>query len=278
MSKNKEIEISSIEATAYWWINVIKNKVRELVISGTSDKQEIKFVEKFYNYTEKDWRNLYLELVNYITEDVNNYVPIGNIIGIDTFNQDTAKKGHDRINAELSKIMHCSIPDIRLASSSAKDSVIYTNMFGASVWYKSCGVTDLSTKYDPTYVLTGDEQELNFYNLVVSTIAVLKEQDRSFNSIPQLRNGFCKEYKKVNKLQEDLKELAERFNHAFERASDKGIILGNYWKETYFSHFRDIDYVGLEQYMEMAEHYANVILQKSKSEEEKPYSKKLKRN
>jgi len=278
MEEINEIELSSIEATAYWWINVIKSKVRELVISGTSDKQEIKFVEKFYNYTERDWRNLYLELVNFITEDVNNYIPIGNIMGIDAFNQDTDKKGHDRINAELSKIMNCSIPDIRLASSSSKDSVIYTNMFGASVWYKSCGVRDLSTKYNPTYVLTGDEQELNFYNLIISTIAVLKEKDRSFNSVPLLRNGFCKEYKKINKLQEELKDIKDRFNQVFESASDKGIILGSYWKETYFSSFRDIDYIGLEQYMEMAEHYASVILQKSKTEEGKTYSKKLKRN
>ena len=149
-------------------------------------------------------------------------------------------------------------------------------MFGARVWYKSCNVTDLSTKYTPTYILTGDEQELDFYNLVISTIAVLEEQDRSFHSVSQLRNGFCKEYKKVNDLQEDLKVLADRFNQAFERASDKGIILGSYWKETYFSYFCDIDYVGLEQYMEMAEHYASVILQKSK--DIKPYSKQLKRN
>ena len=278
MEKINEIELSSIEATAYWWINIIKSKVRELVISGTTDKQEIKFVEKFYNYTERDWRNLYLELVNFITEDVNNYVSIGNIMGIDAFNQDTDKKGHDRINAELSKIMNCSIPDIRLASSSSKDSVIYTNMFGASVWYKSCGVRDLATKYNPTYILTGDEQGLNFYNLIISTIAVLKEKDRSFNSVSLLRNGFCKEYKKINKLQEELKDIKDRFNQVFGSASDKGIILGSYWKETYFSSFRDLDYIGLEQYMEMAEHYASVILQKSKIEEGKTYSKKLKRN
>lgn len=274
---SEKIELSSIEATAYWWINVIRNKVRELVISGTQNTQEIKFVEKFYNYTEVEWRNLYLALINYITEDVNNYVPIGNIIGIDAFNQATDKKGHDRINAELSKIMHCSIPDIRLASSSAKDSVIYTNMFGASVWYKSCGVTDLPTKYTPSYVLTGDERELNFYNQIISTIAALKEQDRSFNSISLLRDGFCKEYKKINDLTEDLQELSDRFNEAFEKACDKGILLGRFWEETYFSHFRDIDYVGLEPYMGMAEHYARVISQNGKSKDETGYGKKLKR-
>ena len=278
MRKNKEIELSSVQATAYWWINVIRDKVRELVICGTSDKKEIKFVEKFYNFTEIDWRNLYLELVNYITEDVNNYVPLGNIIDTDAFNQDTDKKGHNRINEELSKIMHCSIPDIRLASSSAKDSVIYTNLFGASVWYKSCGVTDLSTKYTPTYILTGDEKELDFYNLVISTIAIIEQRDRSFNSVPLLRNSFCKEYKKVNKLEDDLEEIVDRFNQAFDKASDKDIILGRFWKETYFAHFRDIDYVGLEQYMGTAEHYATVILEKSKQEEEKVYSKKLKSN
>lgn len=278
MTKNKEIELSSVETTAYWWIKIIKNKVRKLVIWGTSDKNEIEFVKRFYNFTEIDWRNLYLELVNYITEDVNNYVPLGNIIDTDAFNQDTDKKGHNRINEELSKIMHCSIPDIRLASSSAKDSVIYTNLFGASVWYKSCGVADLSNKYPPTYILTGDEKELNFYNLVISTIAVIKERDKSFNSVSILRNSFCKEYKKVNKLEDDLKEIADRFNQAFHQASEKDIILGNFWKETYYVHFRDIDYIGLEEYMSTAEQYATVILEKSKQEEEKVYSKKLKSN
>jgi len=28
MERNKEIELSSVEATAYWWINVIRNKIR----------------------------------------------------------------------------------------------------------------------------------------------------------------------------------------------------------------------------------------------------------
>ena len=269
MKKNKEIELSSIEATAYWWINVIRSKVRELVISGTTDKNEIEFVEKFYYNTERDWRNLYLKLVNYITEDVNNYVSIGHIIGIDAFNQDTAKNGHNRINTELSKIMNCSIPDIRLASSFAKDSVIYTNMFGTCILYKSCGLTDLSTKYDSTYVLTGDEQELDFYNLIISIIVVLKKNDENFSSTPQLRSIFCREYKKNNKLHDDLEELTERFNCVFKRISDKGIILGCFWEENYFCHFCDIDFVGLEQYMETAEHYANVILNETKSRKKK---------
>jgi len=74
MEKNKRVELSSIETAAYWWVKVIKERVRELLIRGIQNKQEEKFVEVFYNYTEIEWRNLYLELVNYITEDVNNYI------------------------------------------------------------------------------------------------------------------------------------------------------------------------------------------------------------
>lgn len=262
MEQNNTIDLSSIQATSYWWVNVIKSKVRELVKDGTVDKKEIKFAQKFYNYTDKDWRNLYLELVNYITDDVINYKKV---IDDDIFSQDTEEKGHDRINEELSKIMHTSIPDIRLASSSSKDSIIYTSMTNSSILYKSCGVTDLPTKYFTTYILTGNEEELDFYNYLLSTIAVLKEKNTSFHSVSLLRDTFCEEYKKINKLQEDSKELLERFNQAFSNASDKGIILGNHYKDTYFCHFSDIDYIGLEQYMEMAEYYSDVILQRSKT-------------
>lgn len=277
MQEKEKIELSSIEATAYWWIKNIRNKVRELVIQDTYDKDEIKFVEIFYHYTEVEWRNLYLGLVNYITEDVNGYVPIENC-GTNAFNQNTDKNGHDKINTELSKIINCSIPDIRLASNSAKDSVIYTNMFGAQVWYKSGGVTKLPTKYEPCYILTGDEKELHFDNLLISTIAVLNELDRNFHSLTLIRQRFCKEYKKVNKPEESIKQIREMFNYSFDKACDKGIILGRSWQDTYFTNFRDIDLVGLDKYMVLAEHYATIILQKSKDSDGFPYSKKLKKN
>lgn len=176
MQNNEEIELSSIQATAYWWINLIRSKVKEILIEGTSDKNNTKFAKIFCDFTEVDWRNLYLQLVDCITEDVNNYVPKGNVYGIDSFSQDTDKGGHNIINNAISKILQKSIPDIRLASNSSKDWVIYTNMFGASVLYKSCGVSDLSTKYEPSYVLTGNKNKLDFYNQVISTIAVLQQK------------------------------------------------------------------------------------------------------
>jgi len=278
MKKNEEIELSSIESTAYWWINMIRNKVRELIIEGTDNRNEREFVKIFYRFTEIDWRNLYLELINYITEDVNNYVLIGTTLQIDSFNQDTDVKGHNRINEELSKIMKCSIPDIRLAGGCNKDFVIYTNIFGACVWYKSCGTMDLPTKYEPCYILTGNRKELDFYNLFLATVAKISELDQEFNSIPLLKERFCNEYKLVNMLEESIDEIVELFDKAFSDANDKGIIFGRRWDSTYFPHFREIDYIGLEEYMDDAKHYADVVLQRSKNNGAVGYSKIFKVN
>lgn len=275
--KKVEIELSSIEATAYWWVNTVRSKVREIMLQGAENKSELRFAEIFNRYTEIEWRKLYLELIKYITEDVNNYVPRGNTMSIDSFSQDTDKLGHARLKAELSKITNCRVPDIRLASSSTKDSVIYTNMFGACVWYKSCGVTNLPTKYEPSYVLTGDEKELNFYYLLLATVYVLRQEDKKFKSVSILRERFCKEYIEMNALKDNLEDIEEMFNHSFEKASDSGIILGRYYRESYFAHFYEMDLVGLDSYMEMARYYADVVLSRVKVEDKTAYRKVLRR-
>lgn len=267
MEKNKKVELSSIEAAAYWWVKIIKERVRELLIRGVQNKQEEKFVEVFYNYTEVEWRNLYLELITYITEDVNNYIVKETLFGVDAFGQDTAKKGHNRLNSELSAITKCHIPDIRLAGDGYKDSVLYVNIFGSSVWYKSCGITDLPSDYEPSYIITGDKKTLDFYNLFISTIALLDEKAPEFKDIPIIRKRFSKEYKKLNNCEESIKEIEEMFNQAFDKASDKGLILGRYWRNIYFTFFKDIDFIGLEEFMELAEHYVDVILQRNRDEE-----------
>lgn len=268
----EEIKLSAIEATAYWWINMIKAKVREIAIQGTNDKSEANFVNIFYYNTEVEWRKLYLELTKYITEDVDNYVSIDKYDD-DIFSQDTAKKGHDRINRALSKITNQHIPDIRLSSNSAKDFVIYTNNFYASVWYKSCGTTNLPDKYEPTYILTGDNKKLNFYNLFISTIMVLKNTNMDFKSIPLLKKSFCKEYKK-NNTEDSIEDINKMINDSFQKACDKGIISRLYDGTTYFCFFRNIDLIGLDQYMDTAEHYANVVLQNAKDNNGYSYSKK----
>lgn len=272
MKEKAKIELSPIEATAYWWINTIRYRVREIAISGAIDKDEAKFADIFYSYTEIDWRKVYLELVKCVALDVDSYVSENTS---DTFSQDTKIGGHEKINEEIAKIIGQEIPDIRLASNGVKDSVIYTTTEMASVWYKSCGVNKLATKYEASYVLTGDKNSLDFYNLLISTIAILDNEESNFDSVSILRERFCREYVKLNENEKSIDEVIDMFNASFDKASRKKIILGRSFQESYFASFRDIDFVGLEAYSDLARHYANVVLQKTKGDDEKAFLKKL---
>lgn len=273
--EKKEIELSPIEATAYFWVNTIKYKVREIVICGTGDKNEAKFAEIFYGYTERNWRKVYLELIKYIAKDVDHYIPKNHL---DSFSQDTDINGHERLNDELSKITSQKIPDIRLVSNGGKDSVIYTTPSFVNIWHKSCGTTKLSTKYKPSYILTGDHKGLDFYNLLLSTIAVLKKENCNFKSVSILRKRFCKEYMKLSNSDENIDDITELFNSSFDKASFRGIIFGRSINEKYSSYFREIDFVELNDYMDLAHHYASVILQKGKDSNENSFCKTLKKN
>ena len=260
---NERIELSSIQATAYWWINIIRHKVREIVLKPSTNKKEIAFAKIFYYYTETEWRILYLGLIGCIADDVNNYVLQGN--DIDAFHQDTNVGGHDKINSELSKLVNKEVPDIRLADYSSKDYVIYTFKTGALLWYKSAGVYELAYDYEPSYILTGDEDELEFYNLFISIVLALHHANPDFRSVSKLREKFCTEYKKLNNLEEPLEELYIRFNKAFAKACDREIIMGRPYIENYFCSFKDIDYIGLEKYSDIAKHYATIILKEKEA-------------
>ena len=259
----EKIELSATEVTAYWWIGVIRNKIREIsACQNQASKDELDFLNIFHDYTERDWRNVYLGLVNKITEDINNYVPNGDFIGIsaNVFNQDTDAKGHDRLNSELCQITKRHIPDIRLSARWSYDMVIYTNMFGASVRLKSCGLRQLTTKYDASYILTGDEEILDFYNQLVATIFLLHKKDKKFDSIPILKKYFCEEYKKNQESEQQLQELYEKFDYIFKRAYAKDVIGITMLDKNYYSKIKDIDLVCLDKYMKMADIYANAIL------------------
>lgn len=94
---------------------------------------------------------------------------------------------------------------------------------------------------------------------------ILNELDNKFNFIPLLREVFYTEYKKDNNPKENKKELQEKFNFYFKKANEKGIIVGNFWKDTYFTTFHDIDYIGLEQYKNTATHMQIQFCKKTKT-------------
>lgn len=258
-----KIEISSIQATAYWWVNKLIYRTRDIAMRLNSlhlSKDEIKFYNIFKSYTDKEWRNLYLNLTDYITEDVNNYKPQG-YYDLDYFCQDTDKGKHDRLNAELAKITNTKgFPDIRIADNFSKDEVVYTNMFGASVWYKSCGVTPLETEVYPRYILTGNEEELEFYNQFLATLIILDEKAHKFDSPDWFATEFCRAYKKENGV-ENIEKVSMMFDKSFSIANERRLIIGGRWSDDYMCNILDMDKLGLEKYMDKAKHYASKVLE-----------------
>ena len=259
--KEEQIDLSSVERTAYWWIITIKAKVRELAIFGCNNQSQEKFLSIFKNYTEVEWRNLYLKLIEKITKDLEQNVFEGTIL---EFKQDTEKKGHNLLNKELSSIIGIRIPDISLSSRNTKDSVIYTTKTNVKIWYKSSNLIPLSLSCDKYYILTGDERSLRFYYLLITTIAFIKQIDYSFNSINNLRQFFCKEYIHLSDQEEDPEEIFQLFNRSFNKANDNEIIIGRCFGATYSANIRTFDFLGLEEYYELAYHFANVIINESR--------------
>lgn len=259
--EEEQITLTSIERTAYWWIVTIKSKVRELSIFKCYSKEEEKFVSIFKNYTEVEWRILYLKLVEKISKDLDQYISEGRLL---EFNQDTEREGHNLLNKELSSILGKKIPDISLSSDNAKDSVIYTTQANVQVWYKSSSLRPLSLNCTKNYILTGDERSLRFYYLLITTIAFIKQIDSDFNSVNNLREYFCKEYIRQSDQEESMEEIIRLFNKSFNKANDNEIIIGRCFGETYSAYIRTFDFLGLEDYFELAYHYANVIINESR--------------
>ena len=274
METSKKVELSPVEVTAYWWTNSIKGKVREIVVYNSRDYNENLFVNIFYGYTEVDWRNMYLALAKDIAHDVECLDTTQGVY----FSQDTCIGGHDRLNEELAQITNKFIPDIRLAGNGVKDSVIYTTSSRASVLYKSCGERVLPTMYDESYILTGDQKKLDFYNTLISTIAIIEQKDKYFNSVPVLRERFCQEYIRLSDEDENEEDITGLFNVCFDKVSDKKTIVGRHFDRKYFPSFRNIDFVGLNSYLPLANHYAGVILEPVKNNNENKSCKVLKKH
>ena len=258
----KEIELSPAEISAYWWVNVIRSKVKEILLYKSKRIEEIKFAEIFKKYTEKDWRNLYLQLSTLIIEDINNLENTGDIY----FEQNTTKGKHKRLNEELSKITHKSVPDIRLAYSGSKDSEIYTNFFGASYWYQSIPATyDLPTTYEPCFILDGDKEKLDFYNLFLATAFIVKNNESRFNSLSQLKNGFCEKYIELHSKDNNIEDIYKRCDKVLTKAKENDIILFNWYDDYCLIHFREMDLNGLDKYLDEASIYADYIIKKQEN-------------
>ena len=178
--------LNSDEQTAYCWVRIIRSKVNDIIRNPKYyGENSRRFSEIFREFTEENWRSLYLYLVSKIKGDYE-------ING--TFSQSTAKKGHLFINDVL------SIPDINLSERQKKPFSI--DMFSKNVYISNNTRKRLPSGYDDShnYVLNGNEEELEFYNLVYNVISSIRIKDKRIKSLNQIRRIFCEKYCEVNNI------------------------------------------------------------------------------
>ena len=208
---------------------------------------------------------MYLKLVERITEYTNTNED-------NSFEQDSMPGGHDIINSILKEVTKKDIPDISLTLEIYKDFVTTTQEYYTEIMYKDCCWKELPDYYrkEFNYILTGNQQELDFYYLIVALIVKLHKLNKDFSSMEELKSKFCKEYMKLNNIN-DYIYMHNIFEKAISLANDNKIIIGSAWGSFFFTQYTKEDINGIKEYMPTANHYANIILGIS---EDKPKVKK----
>lgn len=207
------VVLNSVEQAAYWWIKVIRIKINEISRNPDSfSKEEYDFFEMFSNFTEENWRDIYLKLKDYITHHSDKK----------TFSQNTSKKGHQQINEAL------NIPDVSLSSRNGKQYIL--DMHPRNI-YVSCKIkeripNEYQTSYssDYNYVITGNKNDLKLYNLVLAVIMSIRIKRQYFKSLSFLRDSFCKKFISDNELECSLEEVTRNFNAIIKVLSEYSLI------------------------------------------------------
>lgn len=198
----KKIELNPIEATSYWWVETIKKKLKE-ILSFEYNQEEKDFLLALYDFTDIEWRKLYLELIKCISCKVEN---LSYKEDDEYYHQATLKKCHNDVNEALRFVAGKKIPDIGLSPLNVEDSSIYTNKYGADRIYCLSGIVPLNTMYEPNYILSGDEVELEMKNLIM----YLMELGLYDKSLETFKDIFCEFYCDLHK-EYDRKLIEENF-------------------------------------------------------------------
>ena len=207
------------ETTAYWWIRIIKQRIRDLDKNPSSDLKEVEFLNKFYNLSDDDYRDIYLRLTSLTKEEVSKYLETARFSN-DFFIQNTKKKEHDVLNDDLKNILATSISDIKLTPRGEKNISIMTSDF--NVWTgNNRGFVGLCRLFENDYILSGDKDFKDFYYLVLAYLNQVGENVDYYT----LRKSFVESYikKKYNSFSSD--ELYYYFSYIVRVAKENKLLL-----------------------------------------------------
>ena len=232
----KNIELNPIEATAYFWINTIKNKVKELSSISNKSNNELEFFNLFKQYTDFEWRKLYLVMKDYFNNKINsNHFYI----------QDTSV--HNDINKVLNNVLNREIPDIDLALNGIEDYFTCTNIYGADRIYKESGIIQIESTYSFNYILSGDINELELNTLMILLLKKFKKN----HSKKLLKNLFCDIYKELH-TELELSIIEDNFIRIYNQICDLGLIVDLSFNNQYNSNISDSEYKYLDTNNELS--------------------------
>ena len=263
--KDGKIKLTPAEATAYWWINKIRGKVRRVYSTGYGDSSEKEFAQIFSNFTEIEWRYLYIKLTDFfgyyaqIQEKEFADCPSKNENN-KYFWQDCNKGGHALLNEEIERIVHRPVPDINIAYNFSSATCNTSACAGERCYPELPLIMD---PVPPTYIITGDANMLHFYNQLVATLAVISENSDGKGCAQlysQLETNYCGWYNAIFVPNEAHDKIVKKFKEALAEAMGNGIFspyLG--WKK-YDLNFCKIDYNGLDHYLFGAVELAGKVL------------------
>ena len=226
MKKIEKILLDPYQTVTYTWINTIKRRLNE--ISGpfyNPTTEESEFYEIFKDFTDLDWRYFYLRLTMQISRDIHINRQLV---------QGTKKNKHNKLNEEIELLTGKHVPNIGLNTQGFKDHSIYVDGDALLFYHSAFSSYIIPNKVNPEYMVDGNEDNYDFYTLLVSTMLVNSPDERTINSSDDFKAKFC-EYYMLNNPKTDLRVLYENFNYYFNMAVDKGYIIGSSKNGGYFN-------------------------------------------
>lgn len=217
------IRLTSAESASYYFIKLIRNKIKV----EPNDRQEVRFLEIFSDFSIEDWHDIYIDLANSIQAYINEHESLIQETIPKSWN--SSNQAHNILNKMLLIIVKKKkpktrkIPDIYLGTSCSKPSIIIINKEETLVNILTVSTLSQSQIVSEEYIITGNKDELELYYTFIATLYILnRDYQESFDK-NQVLILFPNEYAKyVSEAKQN--NIEEQFERAVSLAEEEGLL------------------------------------------------------
>lgn len=188
--KIRKLELPS-EQAAYWLIKTYIAKACEISRLNNSSKDEQDFSRIIRGISLYNWNTIFMILSGCI-QNINSREP---------FSQTTAKDKHILTDVIIEETLEKlgilgtdeKLPKINLTERQGTCSTIDIGINASNVFVSTKKGRSKLPKYTINYdfVLSSDDSELRFYNLILSIIVSVRSKSSRFNSLNIIKEVFC---------------------------------------------------------------------------------------